>query len=320
MALRLDCLDRPVDRSVHCSPTPFLGGVAMYLGFLAAATFFLDIGDPTVRGILVGGAIIVVIGVLDDLYRLPAWLKFLGQVGAALVLVHYGIRIDRLSNPAGGFFYFDGWSVPFTVLWVVAFTNALNFIDGLDGLAAGVAAIASVTLMVVGIQTGQPRIAIVMTGLLAGSALGFLPHNFNPARIFMGDAGAMFLGYTLAGVAVAGTLKSTVAIALGVPVLALGLPVMDAMFAVLRRYRSGRAFYQPDKGHLHHRLIQMGMSQREAVFLMYGVSGWMGVSALALSSLRAGPGLGVIAFVFVSFYLGARRFGIIDVGRGEGIR
>ncbi|MFP4200525.1 MAG: MraY family glycosyltransferase, partial [Clostridia bacterium] len=157
-------------------------------------------------------------------------------------------------------------------------------------------------------------------GLLAGSALGFLPHNFNPARIFMGDAGAMFLGYTLAAVAVAGTLKSTAAVALGVPVLALGLPVMDAMFTVVRRYRNGRAFYRADKGHLHHRLIQMGMSQREAVFLMYGVSGWMGVSALALSSLRAGPGLGVIAFVFVSFYLGARRFGIIDVERGERIR
>ncbi|MFP4200540.1 MAG: glycosyltransferase family 4 protein, partial [Clostridia bacterium] len=175
VALRLGCLDRPIDRSVHHVPTPFLGGVAMYLGFLVAATFFLNMTDPTVRGIIAGGAIIVMLGVLDDLYRMPAWLKLLGQIGAALVLIHYGIRIDRLSNPAGGFFYFDGWSVPFTVLWVVAFTNALNFIDGLDGLAAGVAAIASVTLMVVGVQTGQPEVAIIMTGLLAGSALGFLP-------------------------------------------------------------------------------------------------------------------------------------------------
>ncbi len=320
LALRLNCMDHPVDRSVHCIPIPFLGGVAIYLSFVLSSFLFLDIGDPTVQGIILGGGVIVAIGVLDDLYRMPAWMKFAGQLVAALILVGYGIRIDRLSNPAGGFFYFEGWAAPFTVLWVVAFTNALNFIDGLDGLAAGVAAIASTTLLVVGVQTGQPQVAITIAAILAGSALGFLPYNFNPARIFMGDAGAMFLGYTLAAVSVAGTLKSTAAIALGIPVLAIGLPVMDALFAVVRRYRNGRAFYEPDKGHLHHRLIQMGMSQREAVVLMYCISGWMGVSALALSNLKIGPGLGVMAFVFVSFYLGARRFGVIDVERREGIR
>ena len=320
VALRFNCMDHPVDRSVHCAPIPFLGGVAIYLAFLVSTLVFLDISEPTVRGILLGGGVIVLLGVLDDLYRLPAWMKFAGQVGAAMILVTYGIRIDRLSHPAGGFFYFNGWAVPFTLLWVVAFTNALNFIDGLDGLAAGVAAIASTVLLVVGIQTGQPQVALLIAAILAGSALGFLPYNFNPARIFMGDAGAMFLGYTLAAISISGTLKSTAAIALGIPVLAMGLPVMDAALAVVRRYRNGQAFYEADTGHLHHRLIQMGMTQREAVVLMYCISGWMGIGALALSSLRAGPGLGVFAFVFASFYLGARRFGILDVERREEIR
>ncbi len=320
VALYFNCMDHPVDRSVHCAPIPFLGGVAIYLAFAASSLLFFDLSDPTVQGILIGGGVIVGIGVLDDLFQMPAWLKLLGQIAAALILVQFGIRIDRLSNPAGGFFYFNGWAVPFTLLWVVAFTNALNFVDGLDGLAAGIAAIASITLLVVGIQTGQPVVAVHITALLAGAALGFLPYNFNPARIFMGDAGAMFLGYALAAVSIAGTLKSTAAIALGIPVLAIGLPVMDALFAVIRRYRNGQAFYQADKEHLHHRLLQMGLNQREAVVLMYCISGWMGISALAITSLRAAPGLGVMAFVFASFYLGARRFGIIDIERREGVR
>ncbi len=320
LAIGLNCWDQPVDRSVHSNPVPFLGGLAIYGAFAVTAALFLDLNEPTVQGLLIGGAFIVLLGVVDDLFRLPAWAKLVGQIVGALILVSYGIQIDRLSNPWGGFVYFNHWSIPFTVLWVVAFTNSLNFIDGLDGLAAGVAVIASVSLLTVGIQTGQPVIAVYLTALVGGAALGFLPYNFNPAKIFMGDAGAMFLGFALATISVAGTLKSTAAIALGIPVLALGLPLMDALFAVVRRYRNGQAIYKPDRGHVHHRLLQLGLNQREVVLLMYGISGWMGISAMALANLRLGPGLGVIMFAFISFYFGAKKFGVLDGERREHTR
>ncbi len=317
LAIRCNFLDRPIGRSVHRSPVPYMGGLAIYLAFLLSCLLFWDLGDRMLQGVVLAGGFLVGVGVIDDIFRLPAWAKFLGQVAAVLILIQYGIVIEKVTNPWGGFFHFGSWSIPVTLVWVLTFTNALNFIDGLDGLAAGVAVIGSLTLMFVALQTGQPVIAVHLTAALAGAALGFLPYNFHPAKIFMGDAGAMFLGFLLAAVSVAGTLKSTAAIALGIPVLALGLPVMDAAWTVFRRVSNGQAFYQADRGHLHHRLVQMGMSQRDAVLLMYCVSGWMGISALALTNLRPGPGLGVMAFAFMSLYLGAKKFGVMDEERGE---
>ncbi len=319
LALRLGFLAHPVDRSVHSAPVPYLGGAALYVAF-ALTYAILGITDPLLPGILVAGGFIVLLGLVDDLNRLPAAVKLAGQIVCALILLSYGVEIERVTNPMGGFIYFGMWSGPVTVLWVVAFTNAINFIDGLDGLAAGVAGIAAITLATVAVQTGQPAVALYLTGALAGVSFGFLPFNFHPAKIFMGDAGSMFLGFVLAAVSIAGTLKSTAAIALGIPVLAVGLPVMDTAFAIVRRWRNGQALYEPDRGHLHHRLLQMGMTQREAVMLMYCISGWMGISALALTHLRPAPGLGVMAFAFVSLYFGAKKFGIMDLERREYFR
>ncbi len=316
LALRLGCLDRPVDRSTHILPVPYLGGVAIYLTFLF--TYLISsVRDPSLRGVLVAGGFIVAVGVIDDLYRLPPWGKLLGQITAALILISYGIEIEKVTHPWGGFIYFGIWSTPVTVLWVLAFTNALNLIDGLDGLAAGVAVIASITFFFVAVQTGQPPVALYLTAVVAGAGLGFLPYNFHPARIFMGDAGAMFLGFVLAAVAIAGTLKSTATIALGIPVLALGLPLMDTAYAIIRRWRNGQAFFEADRGHLHHRLMYMGLNHRETVLIMYCISGWMGISALALANLRPGPGLGVLTFAFVSLYFGAKKSGMMDVERRE---
>ncbi len=319
LAVWLKCFDRPVDRSVHRAPVPYLGGVAIYLAF-GITYLLLGNGDPAVQGVLVAGGVVVIIGILDDVFRLPAWMKLAGQMLGVLILVAYGIRIEKVTNPWGGFIHFGAWSVPVTFLWVLAFTNAINFIDGLDGLAAGVAVIAAVTFFFVAVQTGQPPVALFLTTSLAGASLGFLPYNFYPARIFMGDAGSMFLGFGLAAVAIAGTLKSTAAIALGIPVLALGLPVMDTVYAIVRRLRNGQAFYEADSGHLHHRLIQLGLNQREAVLLMYCISGWMGISALALANLRPGPGIGVMTFAFLSLYFGAKKFGVMDMERRDDFR
>ncbi len=316
LALRLDCLDRPVDRSTHILPVPYLGGVAIYLTFLL--TYLISsVRDPSLRGVLIAGGFIVAVGVIDDLYRLPPWGKLLGQIAAALILVSYGIQIEKVTHPWGGFIYFGSWSTPVTVIWVLAFTNALNLIDGLDGLAAGVAVIASITFFFVAVQTGQPPVALYLTAAVAGAGLGFLPYNFHPARIFMGDAGSMFLGFVLAAVAIAGTLKSTATIALGIPVLALGLPLMDTAYAIIRRWRNGQAVFEADRGHLHHRLMYMGLNHRETVLIMYCISGWMGISALALANLRPGPGLGVLTFAFVSLYFGAKKSGMMDLERRE---
>lgn len=191
------------------------------------------------------------------------------------------MKVEWVTNPLGGMFYLGKWSIPVTLFWVVGITNTLNFIDGLDGLAAGIAAIASVTMMLVNISLGQVN-ATLVTALLAGAALGFLPYNFNPAKIFMGDTGAMFLGFVLAAVAVDGAVKSATTIALVVPILALGLPIFDTAFAIVRRFLKGKPIMQADRGHIHHRLLDVGFSQRQAVVYMYLMSLALGLCAVIL--------------------------------------
>jgi UDP-GlcNAc:undecaprenyl-phosphate GlcNAc-1-phosphate transferase len=191
-------------------------------------------------------------------------------------------------------------AIPATLFWVVGITNTLNFIDGLDGLAAGIAAIAAFTMMLVNISLEQANGALVMA-ILAGAAIGFLPYNFNPAKIFMGDTGAMFLGFVLAAQAVEGTVKSATAIALIVPILALGLPIFDTAFAILRRFINGKPLMQADKGHVHHRLIAIGLSQKQAVLFMYIISISLGICSLVLA--RIGVKQAVIALSLVLFML-----------------
>ena len=316
LAIRMNFLALPVSRSVHKSPVPYMGGVAIYLAFVLTSVMYWDLSDSSLQGLLLAGGFMVLVGVVDDLMNLPPAVKLMGQVAAVIILVLYGISIEKVTHPWGGFIHFGYWSIPVTMLWVLAFTNALNFIDGLDGLAAGVALIASLTFLNVALQTGQPLLAVYICAVLGGAALGFLPYNFHPAKIFMGDAGSMFLGFMLASISIVGTLKSTAAIALGIPILVLGLPVMDTVWAIFRRLSNGQAVYQADRNHFHHRLLKMGMSHREAVLVMYCVSGWMGISALALTNMHPASGFGIMTFAFVSVYFGAKKFGIMDEERG----
>jgi UDP-GlcNAc:undecaprenyl-phosphate GlcNAc-1-phosphate transferase len=237
--------------------------VAFVAAVLATAPF-----SQQVMGLLIGSTVIVAVGILDDLYQLAAKVKLVGQIVAAATLLFFDIRIDWVMNPfSGELIYFEWLAIPITIFWIVGLTNTVNLIDGLDGLAAGVSTIAALSIFFIAADMGNMVVAMLLVSL-AGSAIGFLRYNMNPARVFMGDTGSMFLGYVLAAVSIIGAVKSAATIALIVPIVALGLPILDTAFAILRRKLSGEPIFKPDKGHLHHRLLAMGLSQKQAVWLM----------------------------------------------------
>ncbi len=287
LARKVGAVDVPADgRRVHDHPIPRMGGLAIFFGFILSVLLFGTI-DDSLKGILLGAVIIVIMGMVDDIVPLPAWLKFIIQIGAAVVAVLFGIRIDILSNP---FFWMEReyialgiWSVPVTVLWIVGITNSVNFIDGLDGLAVGVSTIASLSLLVISMVFGQMNISVMLAALVGG-CLGFIPYNFNPAKIFMGDTGALMLGYVLATLSVTGLFKYYAIISFAVPVLALALPICDMIFAIVRRISKGQNPMSPDRGHIHHRLIDMGLSQKQSVAVLYTISAVMGIAAVLITT------------------------------------
>ncbi|MBX5464146.1 MAG: undecaprenyl/decaprenyl-phosphate alpha-N-acetylglucosaminyl 1-phosphate transferase [Clostridia bacterium] len=320
LALASGALDRPNRRSVHTQPVPYLGGLAIGLAVILSLLATGHAADPLFRGFLAGGLLILLVGLLDDIFRMPAWLKFLAQVAVALVTVLWGgLRITYLKDPfAAGFWHLGWWGTPLTVFWLVAVMNVINLADGLDGLAAGITAIVAGTMFLGAIQSGQSIMAMTGAAALMGATLGFLPFNFPPARIFMGDAGALFLGFALATTAVQGMAKGAAAVALAVPALALGVPILDTAFAILRRARSGRSIGTPDRDHLHHRLLAMGLSQREAVLLIYMVTGWLGVGAIAISEATLWVGFFIFAFLAVSLVYAAHTFGLLETETSPG--
>ena len=287
-AFKIGAIDIPKDkRRMHKKPIPRIGGLAIIFGFAVAVLCFASLNRALV-GTLLGALIIVIMGVVDDCKNLNAKLKFVVQIIAALVVVYVGnIRIEVFTNPAfwssNPYLVLPQWaSVAITVIWIVFITNAVNFIDGLDGLAAGVSAIMSVSLVFIAARVGEYPIAIVGTALM-GACFGFLPFNFNPAKIFMGDTGSTFLGFMLASLSIQGVFKSYAVISFAVPLLILGLPLFDASFAMIRRVATGQSPMKADRGHLHHRLIDMGFSQKQTVFILYSISGVLGISAVLLA-------------------------------------
>ena len=318
LAAKTGAMDAPDARKVHKGPMPRIGGLAIYVGFMAAMAFMLDFAQLPAEiangmvGLLLGATIIVIIGLIDDYKNLPAKVKLVGQILAACVVVYFDVRIDVITDPFGDYLYLEYLAAPATIFWIVGLTNTVNLIDGLDGLAAGVSTIASITIMLVALQENVMIVALV-TASLAGAALGFLKYNFNPARIFMGDTGSMFLGFVLATISVIGAVKCTATIALIVPILALGLPIMDTTFAIIRRYRGGVPIFKPDKGHLHHRLLDLGFSQRQAVLLMYVISALLGLSAVVLNEVSGGMSIAIVLCVLLVVFLGARKLGIFKL-------
>ena len=262
-AYKVGAIDVPKDeRRMHHKPIPRLGGLAIFAGFMASILLFVDIRlNPQMQSILLGAVIIVVLGVVDDIMALPAKLKFVVQIVAALIPALNGVSIQALSNPnifsPNAYWVLNWLSVPITVLWIVGITNAVNLIDGLDGLANGVSAISAATVLVIALICSEAQVAVVMAALV-GACVGFLPYNLNPAKMFMGDTGATFLGFILS--------------------------IFDTAFAMIRRMAHGQSPMHADRGHIHHRLIDMGLNQKQAVATLYVISGILGLSAVVLTT------------------------------------
>ncbi|MEG0824849.1 MAG: MraY family glycosyltransferase [Oscillospiraceae bacterium] len=286
-AQKVGAVDVPKDgRRMHDHPIARMGGLAIVLGFMLSVILFVDITKP-MQGMLLGGVIIVVLGIFDDIYSLPAMFKFVVQIVAALVAVLSGNVISVLSNPnvfsANPYWDLGALAIPITVIWIVALTNAVNLIDGLDGLAVGVSTISSMTLLVIAMAFSEGEVALLMAAL-AGACIGFMPYNMNPAKIFMGDTGSTFLGFILATVSIQGLFKFPMIISFAVPFLMLGLPIFDTAFAFIRRIAHGQNPMHADRSHVHHRLIDMGFSQKQAVAVLYMISAILGLSAVVLTT------------------------------------
>ncbi|MDD3164285.1 MAG: MraY family glycosyltransferase [Oscillospiraceae bacterium] len=309
LAYRVGAIDVPKDnRRMHKQPIPRMGGLAIFLAFLFSVLLFAEV-DRQLKGILMGAVIIVVLGVLDDIMALPALPKFFVQIFAASIAVYHGCVIQFVSNFnifSSSLYLNLGWlSIPVTVIWIVAITNAVNFIDGLDGLAVGVSAISSGTLLVIALMVSEGNVAIVIAALL-GACIGFIPYNFNPAKIFMGDTGSTFLGYILATLSIQGLFKMYAIISFAVPFLILGVPIFDICFAFLRRIAKGQNPMIADRGHIHHRLIDMGFSQKQTVAIAYMMTAILGLAAVVLTTSGEFRAMFLIASVFVVGALGMR--------------
>ncbi|MBR6513462.1 MAG: undecaprenyl/decaprenyl-phosphate alpha-N-acetylglucosaminyl 1-phosphate transferase [Clostridia bacterium] len=279
LAYKLKAIDIPIDnRRMHKQPVPRLGGLAIFLGFVLTTLIFSDI-TPTLITIWIGGSAIVLLGMLDDIFRLRALVKLFVQIGVAFVAVWQGLIIENI-NLFGHTIDFKHLAIPITILWIVGLTNAINLIDGLDGLSCGVSAISAISLLMVSIVLGGDSSTTVLIAILAGSCLGFLPFNTNPAKIFMGDTGALFLGYTLSVVSIKGVLKTHTLVSFIIPLLIFAFPILDTAFAFTRRILHGKSPFSPDRGHLHHRLIDMGLNQKQVVAILYSLCAILGLSAI----------------------------------------
>ncbi|ADO78095.1 MraY family glycosyltransferase [Halanaerobium praevalens] len=311
LAKHFNFVDQPGQRKINTKVVASSGGVAIYLAFMIPLKFFLPINN-TITGIIVGGSFMLILGLLDDKFEISAPLKFSAQIIGALILVYYGVRINFITNPLGGFIYLGIYAIPFTVFWIVSIINTINLIDGLDGLAAGVSIIAVLTLFAVALQEGL-LLAPMLAVLLAGSCLGFLRYNFNPAQIFMGDTGSMFIGYIIAAVSITGALKSAAAVTIFVPMLALAVPILDTTFAIVRRIFNDRPIGEADHGHLHHRLLAIGMNQKQAVISVYLISSILGTIAFIINGIKFDQALIIFISVILIVIYGAKKLGIFSV-------
>lgn len=329
LAIKLNAIDVPTEeRRVHTKPIPRLGGLAIVLGFIISLVihFIIEIrsGDiidynPTFQtqliGLTLGILIIEIAGIWDDIKPIRAWTKLMFQIAAAAVVVAFGVRVDFITNPfTGNMIFFGNFAVPITMVWIVGITNAINFIDGLDGLAAGTASISSLSLLFISILWGDYQ-SIFLTAALAGSTLGFLPFNFNPAKIFMGEAGSAFLGFTLGTISIMGMIKSYTTLAIVIPLVVLGLPIFDTAFAIIRRVLKGQSPMQADRGHLHHRLVDAGLTQKQAVLILYAISAVLGLAGLMIVQ---GMWRLIILFAAITVFIIAGRRFVMDMNNTKG--
>lgn len=326
MAIKIGAVDYPTERKIHIKPVPRLGGVSIFLSFIIVVGLYLGyrIGansysasdlmsnNKDIIGILIGGTFVFLFGCIDDILQITARFKFIGQLVGAIIVVYFGVIIEFIGSPAGGLINIPkGLGIVLTIFWIVGLTNTFNFIDGLDGLAAGVGTIALVALYFSAMETGKVNIALMMT-VLAGTLIGFLRHNFNPARIFMGDSGSMFIGFILGAITVQSAAKSTATLALLVPLVIMGVPIFDTGYAIWRRFINKRPLTVADKEHIHHRLLKKGFSHKKVVLLIYA---WTAALSGIGISLRFSNGtvkiILLLTLIIVTFLL-ARYTGLFD--------
>ena len=297
LAHKIGAIDVPNDnRRMHKTPIPRIGGLAIFVGFIVSSLVFCKI-TPELIAIYTGGLIIVAVGVIDDVSPINAWIKLIAQIVVALIAVSQGVVLEYI-NFFGNYVHFGAFSIPITVIWIVGLTNAINLIDGLDGLACGVSAISSISLLLVMLLKGD-LVSAMVTAVIVGACIGFLPFNSNPAKIFMGDTGSLFLGYTMAVISVSGVFKLHTVISFIIPLSIFGLPLFDTAFAFIRRMLKGKSPFSPDRGHLHHRLIDMGFNQKQSVRILYAICGILGTSAIMFTEENIGRALIIIAVGFL---------------------
>lgn len=312
LAFKLDVLDYPKDeRKLHKEPVPYLGGAAIYASTIICMLVFTEMDKMSIS-IIIGGTLIFFTGLVDDIKDISAKWKMAAQIIAAVIAIYGGVKIQWISNPfpTSEVVYLLNLSIPATLFWIVGITNTINLIDGIDGLASGVAAIAATTLMVISAINGFSFI-VVECAIVAGASLGFLPFNFNPAKIFMGDTGALFLGYMLAVLSIAGVMKTVTAVTIVVMVFVLGIPILDTTFAIIRRMVNKKPIMQADKGHVHHRLLDIGFSQKETVLILYVISIAFGAAAIFIADSEPVAGTIVIAVASGLIILAGGKIGLL---------
>ncbi|HZG74177.1 MAG TPA: MraY family glycosyltransferase, partial [Chondromyces sp.] len=310
MAIAIGATDQPNHRKVHQKIMPRLGGLAIYLSFLIGV-FLIRPDEPYTMAILAGSLVIIITGVLDDIKELSAKVKMAGQIIAALIVVVWGgVQVEFINLPFGGQLEFGYLSIPLTILWIVGITNAINLIDGLDGLAAGVSSIALITMAGMAMIMGNGFVVIMAT-ILLGSTLGFLVYNFHPAKIFMGDTGALFLGFMIAVFSLLG-FKNITFISLIIPVIILGVPISDTFFAIIRRIVHKKPLSAPDKSHLHHCLLRSGFSHRQTVLIIYALAAMFGLAAVIFSQATLWGAILVVCVLLLAIEIFVEVIGLVS--------
>ncbi len=317
ISLKAGWVDKPLPRRVNTYPVPTLGGVAIYAGFIASSVLSWPVAKfRHLPALYLATFLMMALGAIDDIFDLSAKAKFWGQVAIATLYVLTGPRIESLTNPSGGTLSLSFLAIPLSVFWLVSMSNMVNLIDGLDGLAAGSVAIAAIACILLTYRRLDWFVLVLTCGLL-GACLGFLPYNFHPARIFMGDSGALFLGFLVGALAIEGSLKGAATVTLAVPLLALGLPLLDTAFAIFRRLKQGVPIYLADGDHLHHRVLHLGLGQKKTVLILYGVSLLFALGAVLLFSVGPQVGVWYTILVLIFIVVKAGRRGVLSVTKKQ---
>ena len=335
LAKKVGAVDYPNDRRVNKKPMPRLGGIAVIAGFLVSAIYLIitmriennidfitDGLGKKLLGFLFGAMVLGITCYIDDVKGISPLVKLAGQLIAAIIVVSCGVRIDNFTIPfkENSIMINEVISYILTIGWIVGITNAINLIDGLDGLSSGISVISAISLLVIFVLNGSSLISIVLITALAGALVGFLPFNFTPAKTFLGDTGSNFLGFSLSVISILGSAKTYTAAVIVLPLIALGLPIFDTTWAIIRRLIKGKsikAVFKADKGHLHHRLVAKGFSQKQAVLILYGISAIFGMFAVILCDSGIWKALSFLLIMIVAVALGYKNFSVERTGNEQ---